>query len=182
MKAAIMVGGNGTRMGNKIKPLLKKNGKTVLSYVLDNLKKYSINDIYLIINDKEQFKKLGYKTITSLKELKNNFNEDFLLLVGDSIINLDFNKLIHYHNINKNFTTVVTSDYEIPYGAIRNNVWVEKPKQEVAIGIFVMKPKNLKDSDYLPDLIGKFKTFKFEGSFIHLTYLEDYEKWKKSKF
>lgn len=169
-------------MDGKIKPLLKKNGKTVLSYIIDNLSKYNIDDIYLIINDKKQFKKLGYKTIASLRELKNTFNEDFLLLVGDSIINLDFEKFINFHKTNPELTTVLTYDYEIPYGAIKNNTWIEKPKQEVAIGIFIMKPKNLKDSDYLPDLIGKFKTSKFEGKFTHLTYPKDYIKWKKSKF
>ena len=29
MKAVIMVGGDGTRMNGKIKPLLKKNGKKI---------------------------------------------------------------------------------------------------------------------------------------------------------
>lgn len=182
MKAVIMVGGDGVRMGNKIKPLLEKNGKTVLSYIIDNLKKYNINEIYLIINDKEQFKKLGYKTIVSLKYLKDTFDEDFLLLVGDSILNLNFEEFIKFHKTKPELTTVLTYDYEIPYGAIKNKRWVEKPKEEVAIGIFVMVPKNLKYSDYLPDLIGEFKTFKFVGKFTHLTYLEDYEKWKSLKF
>ncbi len=182
MKAVIMVGGDGTRVGKKIKPLLKKNGKTLLSYIIENLRKYNVDDIYLVINNKKRFKKLGYRTITGLKELKNIFNEDFLLLVGDSIIDLDFEKFINFHNTDPELTTVLTYDYEIPYGVIKDNIWIEKLKQEVAIGIFIMKPKNLKDSDYLPDLIGEFKTFKFEGKFTHLTYPEDYKKWKKSKF
>ena len=181
MKAVIMVGGDGTRMGYKIKPLLEKNGKTVLSYIVDNLKKYNINEIYLIINDKKQFERLGYSTISSLNELKNIFDEDFLLLVGDSIIDLDFEKFIKFHKTNPDLTTILTYDYEIPYGAIKDKTWIEKPKQEVAIGIFVIIPRNLKYSDYLPDLIGEFKTFKFKGEFIHLTYPEDYEKWKKSE-
>lgn len=182
MKAVIMVGGNGKRMGNQIKPLLEKNGKTVLSYIIENLKKYNLNEIYLIINNKNIFEELGYKTIPSLKELKDEFNEDFLLLVGDSIIDLDFDKFISFHKTNPELTTVLTYDYEIPYGAIKDKTWIEKPKQEVAIGIFVMTQNNLKHSDYLQDSIGEFKTFKFEGKFTHLTYPEDYEKWKKSEF
>src|SRR3989344_610833 len=181
MKAVIMVGGDGTRMNGKIKPLLKKNGKTLLSYVIDNLEKYNINEIYLIINDKKYFKKLGYKTIKDLKELKNVFKEDFILLVGDSIININFEDLINFHKTNPKLTTVVTHDYQIPYGSITNEGWVEKPKHEVAIGVFILKPENLKNSSYLPDFIGDFKTFKFNGDFMHLTYSEDYIKWKNSK-
>jgi len=182
MKVVILVGGDGKRMGNKIKPLLKKKGKTVLSYIIDNLKKYDLNDIYLIINNKKQFKKLEYKTVRDFKELRSVIKEDFLLLVGDSIINIDFKKLINFHNTNPAFATVVTSNYEIPYGTIDNGTFTEKPKQEVAIGIYILKPENLKDYFYVPDMIGNFKTFKFEGEFVHITTFGDYQQWKKLSY
>ena len=147
MMAVILVGGEGNRMGKRVKPLLKKKGKTVLSYIIDNLNKYSINDICLVVNDKKQFKKLGYKTVKDFTELKQVVKEDFLLLVGDTIANLNFHDLINFHNKNPESMTVVMGDYQVPYGMIRNNKWVEKPTVEIAIGIFIYKPEHIME-DY----------------------------------
>lgn len=182
MKAVILVGGEGKRMGGKIKSLLEKDGKTLLSYIVNNLNKYLIHDIYLVVNDKKEFDKLGYKTVKNFIELKQVVKDDFLLLMGDTIADINFNDLINFHNKNPGFMTVVTQDYQIPYGVIENRKWVEKPIKEIVIGIFICKPENLTDDFSLfVKSIKEFKTYKFEGSFTHLTYPEDYEKWKKSK-
>lgn len=183
MKAVILVGGEGKRMGGEIKPLLKKGKKTVLSYIIDRLNKYNITDICLVVNGKEEFENLGYKTVKNFTELKKIVKEDFLLLMGDTIVDINFNDLINFHNKNPNYITVVTQDYEIPYGVIENKKWIEKPLKEIAIGIFVCKPENLTNEvDTFTSSIKNFKTYKFDGKFIHLTEQGDYKKWKKSKF
>ncbi|MEK6834822.1 MAG: NTP transferase domain-containing protein [Nanoarchaeota archaeon] len=180
MKAAVLVGGEGKRMGGIIKSLLDKNGKTVLQYIIDGLNKYGINDIILITNGKNEFDKFGYKTVQSFAELKKFVKDDFLLLVGDTIVNIDFNDLINFHNKNPKVMTIVTQDYQIPYGIIENGKWIEKPIKEIAIGIFICKPESLNnDFSVFTDSIKKFKTYKFNGNFVHLTKQEDYEKWKK---
>jgi len=183
MKAVILVGGDGKRMNGKIKPLLEKRGKTVLSHIIDNLDKYNINDIYLVINDKKEFEQIKYKTVKNFTELKKIVKEYFLLLMGDTIAEINFDDLIDFHNKNPEVMTVVTHDYQIPYGVIENGKWIEKPINEIAIGIFVCGPKDLTDDfSTFTASIKKFRTYKFNGNFIHLTKLEDYEKWKKSKF
>ena len=183
MKAVILVGGEGKRMGGVIKALLKKEGKTVLEYIINSLNKYEINEIILIANGKKEFDKFGYKTVNNFTELKKIIKEDFLLLVGDTITDINFNELIEFHNKDHKHMTVVTQDYQIPYGVIENEKWFEKPIKEIAIGIFVCKPDNLTDDfSIFINSIKEFKTYKFNGNFIHLTKLEDYEKWKKLKF
>ena len=103
--------------------------------------------------------------------------------MGDTITDINFKDLISFHNKNPKFMTVATQDYQIPYGVIENGKWIEKPTKEIAIGIFVCKPENLTDDfSVFIKSIKDFITYKFEGSFTHLTYPEDYEKWKKSKF
>lgn len=183
MKAVILVGGEGKRMGGIVKPLLNKNGNTVLKYIIDGLNKYGIDEVILITNGKNEFDNLGYKTVENFSELKKFVKDDFLLLVGDTITDIDFNDLIDFHNKNPEVMTIVTQDYQIPYGIIENRKWIEKPVKEIAIGIFICKPENLNnDFSVFTNSIKKFKTYKFDGKFTHLTYPEDYEKWKKSKF
>ena len=183
MKAVILVGGEGKRMGGIIKPLLKKNNRTVLQYIIDSLNNYGINDIILITNEKKEFDRLGYETVKDFTGLKQIIKEDFLLLTGDTIANINFNDLINFHNKNPNSTTVVTQDYEIPYGVIENGKWIEKPVKEIAIGIFICKLGDLIDDfSTFTSSIKNFRTYKFNGNFIHLTTKEDYEKWEKSKF
>ena len=183
MKAVILVGGEGERMGKVIKPLLEKNGKTVLQYIIDGLNQYRIYDVILVTNGKKEFDELSYKKVNDFTELKQIVKEDFLLLMGDTIADINFNDLINFHNKNSNNITVVTQDYEIPYGIIENEKWIEKPIKEIAIGIFVCKPEDLTyDFSMFTISIKNFKTYKFNGKFIHLTKPEYYEKWKKSEF
>ncbi|MGC9132930.1 MAG: nucleotidyltransferase family protein [Nanopusillaceae archaeon] len=119
MKAIILAGGYGKRLRpfteDKPKNLVEINGKTILEYQINWLKKYNINDIILLAGYKyekliewckENEEKLNVNFYFSIeskplgtggalkkaeKILKNE--EKFLMINGDIITNLDISKL-----------------------------------------------------------------------------------------
>ena len=176
MEAVILVGGLGTRMGLETpKPLLEKNGRPVLEYIIDILYENHIYDITLKVDDRKEFDNLGYKTIKNLKDYKPK--GDYVVTVGDIIVNFDFLGMYKQHRLEDSRVTVLTKDLEIPYGVIENGVWAEKPKKEIALGVFVVRNRIRGNS--IADLVeGGFDTYKTTNDFTHLTTQEDYRKWK----
>lgn len=119
MKTVIMAGGKGTRIASVAndvpKPMIKICGKPILEYQIENLKACGLTDIILVIGHlgdkiKEYFgdgKKLGVNieyfiedhplgTAGALFKMPQ-LTEDFLLLCGDVIIDVDFNRFISFH-------------------------------------------------------------------------------------
>lgn len=141
MKAIIQAGGKGTRIssitGDTIpKPMLEISGYPILLYQINNLKKSGITDIILIIGhlgniikdyfkDGSQFgvnityynenpeKPLG--TSGALYYLKNELNEDFIFLLADVFIDIDFKKMIEFHETKKADITLLTHPNSHPY-------------------------------------------------------------------
>ena len=99
------------------KSLIKINKKNILIYIINELKKYNFNKIYLLTGYKSNlFKYLNNTrknfiqieclvekklmgTGGALNNLKNKKINDFILINGDSILDVNYLKLI---NINKN--------------------------------------------------------------------------------
>jgi len=180
MQAVILVGGQGNRMGGVIKPLMEKNGKTMLEYVVDGLKKHGINDFILRVDDKaEQFRKFGYQMAPDFKGVKKLLNDGpFVVTVGDTLTDIDYTQLIRYHNNEPGKITAVSRNYQLPYGLIQGGRFIEKPNLEVAVGIWVMDKSQLPDDFNIPKACDrKFKSFKYEGAYTHLTTKEDYNRW-----
>jgi D-glycero-D-manno-heptose 1,7-bisphosphate phosphatase len=128
----ILAGGRGTRLGsitNKTpKPLVKINGIPFLQHLINYYSKYNFENIYIIAGYKgEQIKKEFDNKISNLikvtcfvekrrkdtggalYEIKNKIRNDFILVNGDSFININlqsfFNKKKFNHNhifLNKN--------------------------------------------------------------------------------
>ena len=119
MKAVIMAGGRGTRLSsisNEIpKPMFPIVGKPILEYQINSLKKSGIISIILIVGhlkDKivEYFgdgKKFGVNisyiceneplgTAGALFYLKQ-LDDDFLLIFGDLVFDVDFNRFVDFH-------------------------------------------------------------------------------------
>lgn len=141
MKAIIQAGGKGTRVssitGNKIpKPMLEVDGYPILYHQIMNLKRSGIKDIILIIgylgNIIEDYfkdgKELGVKisyikenpekplgTAGALYYLKDKINEDFVFLLADVFIDIDFNKMIKFHQLNQADVTLLTHPNGHPY-------------------------------------------------------------------
>lgn len=123
MQVVILAGGRGTRLNEYTKeipkPLIKVCGKTILEYQIENLKKYGLTNIiisvgYLGEQIKNYFKdgsmfgvnisyieeKDSLGTGGALSLLKGKIQNEFILLFGDILLNIDWSKFIDFH-INK---------------------------------------------------------------------------------
>lgn len=141
MKAVIQAGGKGTRIseitGDVIpKPMLEISGYPILYHQMMNLKKNGITDITVIIGhlgnvikdyfgDGKQFglnisyveedpqKPLG--TAGSLYFLKDKLKENFVFLLADVFIDIDFEKMEQYHISNNADVTLLTHPNGHPF-------------------------------------------------------------------
>lgn len=130
MKAVIMAGGKGTRIASVRsdvpKPMIEVCGKPILLYQIENLKKYGITDIRLVLGhlgsvifdyfgDGKKFGvDISYFTETeplgtagSLFQM-DDLNDDFLLLCGDIIFDVDFDRFIAFHKKCGGMATLAT--------------------------------------------------------------------------
>ncbi len=124
MKAIILAGGRGKRLGSfgkKIpKPLIKIGEKPVLEHQIVLLEKYGIKDIWLLlgylgdeikeyfgdgkkwdvnINYHQENKLLG--TAGAIKTLEKEIREDFLVFSGDVMLDFNVQRFINYHRQKK---------------------------------------------------------------------------------
>lgn len=131
-----MAGGKGTRIASVKsdvpKPMIKICGKPILEWQVENLKACGLKEITLVIGHlghvvKSYFgdgSRLGVK-IDYFEEtspmgtagalFKMNLTEDFLLLCGDVMLDLDFNRFIGFHQDNKAWASLVTHPNGHPY-------------------------------------------------------------------
>lgn len=138
MKAVILAGGKGTRLGNLTqeipKPMIKIGDKPVLEHQIECLKKSNITEIIMIIGHLgsriidyfgngssfgvsiEYIKEttpLG--TAGALYYLKDLIEDDFLLLYGDIMLNIDFKRFIEFHKTRKSLATLYVHPNSHPY-------------------------------------------------------------------
>ena len=167
-----MAGGYGKRLGSLTrkcpKALLKYNGKPLLQYILEHIKKSNFYNIKMSVfflkkmiknfvfknklfslNIKfiEEKKSLG--TIGSIKLIKK-ITTNFIVMNCDIISDIDLAEFLKFHKKNKSLLTVATKQfqYKNPYGVIvsRGNKFVsfkEKPEIDFSIntGIYVFNKK-----------------------------------------
>lgn len=130
MKAIINCGGKGTRLPeiSKImpKPMVEINDKPLLYWTIRNLKKYGITEIcitvhYLSKKIVDYFgdgKKFGVHIIYSFEEqllgtggalvpIKNFLTENTLLVYGDVMTEINYEKLLSFHKKNHAIITTV---------------------------------------------------------------------------
>lgn len=120
----ILAGGKGSRikkyLNNNPKPMVKFNNIFFLNYIINNLVKYPFNRIFILTRFKNKiiFKKFHNKffNFTKIKCIKENnymgtggalYNlkkekiDDFILVNGDTIFDIDINDLIKLRDKNK---------------------------------------------------------------------------------
>lgn len=137
MKAVIMAGGKGTRIASVAsdvpKPMIKICGKPILEHQIENLKACGLTDIIFVIGYlgdkiKEYFgdgKKWGVNieyfiedhplgTAGALFKIPQ-LTEDFLLLCGDVIIDVDFNRFIAFHKEKNAWASLMAHPNGHPY-------------------------------------------------------------------
>ena len=181
MKVVIMAGGKGTRIASIAsdipKPMIQILGKPILEYEIDCLRRQGLTDIVLIIGhlghvivnyfgDGSSFGvKIRYINETTplgtaggLWYLKDEIDEDFLLLNGDIIFDVDFKRFAAYHREHRGEATIVTHPNDHPYdsGIIITNQdgvvqkWLHKEdqrtfyKNRVNAGIHMLSPEIFK--------------------------------------
>ena len=138
MKVVIMAGGKGTRIAEVNaqvpKPMIPIDGKPILEYQIEELKKQGYDDIILIIGHKgvvisDYFgngRKYGVDieyiiedqplgTAGALYFLKEKITDDFLLLNGDIIFSVDINRFLKYHQEKGTIATILTHPNNHPY-------------------------------------------------------------------
>jgi dTDP-glucose pyrophosphorylase len=169
----LMAGGFGTRLqpltDNCPKPLLNVGDKPILEIIIQNFVNAGFYRFYIsthyrpeMIREKigdgsrwgvevqyiyEEYP-LGTAGAISLLP-KERIDEPFIMMNGDLLTNLDFNKLLEFHDAQKGFATMCVREYEhrVPYGVIesvgfRVAAIKEKPAYSFFInaGIYVLSP------------------------------------------
>lgn len=191
-----MAGGKGSRIqsiySNIPKPMIPINGKPVLEREIKSLKEQGFRDIIItvshfsdqIINYFKDGRDFGVN-ITYYAEnkplgnagalffLQNELKEDFLLINGDAVFDIDFQKLVNFHKKKNGLITLFTHPNDHPYDSSliisdsNNKVieWISKEdkhptyyKNQVNAGIHVISPKVF-DLIYcnIPDIGEKYK-------------------------
>ncbi len=138
--AVIQAGGKGTRMlaltGDKIpKPMLLLNGKPMIQWQIENIAKYGVKEFVIIIGHlgekiKEYFGD-GESLGVSIKYIAENeplgsagalfyLNEmykdrDFLLIFGDVMFCLDWNRMITFHEKHGGMATLLAHPNAHPF-------------------------------------------------------------------
>lgn len=137
MKAVIMAGGKGTRIAsiaNDIpKPMIRICGKPILEHQIECLKRNGLVDITLVIGHLGHFIREYFGDGSSFGVHISYFEEteplgtagalfkmpelteDFLLLCGDTVFDIDFSRLISFHVQKKAWATLVSHPNGHPY-------------------------------------------------------------------
>jgi NDP-mannose synthase len=173
MKAVILAGGLGTRLRpfTEIipKPLLPIGEKAVLEVQIEQLKKYGFDEIFLATNYKSEYiqnyfgdgSKYGVKlsisketmklgTVGPVTLLKDQLNEPFLVMNGDILTAMNYEKLFNFALNIDSVLTVTIKEIITPFQF--GNIFYEgdyvtgiqeKPniKTKILAGIYIYKPK-----------------------------------------
>lgn len=138
MKVVIMAGGKGTRISSLSKdipkPMIQICGKSVLEHQITCLASQGLSDITLVVghlgniikdyfNDGSKFGvRINYfsedeplGTAGALHYLKTYLSEDFLLINGDIIFDVDFSRFIAFHKGTNGLATIITHSNDHPY-------------------------------------------------------------------
>ena len=216
----ILAGGKGSRikeyLNNKPKPMLKFNDIYFLQYLLNNLTKYPINKIYILTGFKHKIihknfhnKIINFTKIICIKEkklmgtggallgLQKNKINDFLLINGDTIFNININDFVKSLKQNLIGSIALVSKKENSKSFKLNNLALKKDlvtyskKSNLINGgiyrfnkkIFKYLPKKYSslEEDILPKIIkkGLIKGKLFKNFFIDIGSLKYLKKTKK---
>ena len=137
----ILCGGKGIRLRpltqNTPKPLVKINNKEILSYIIDHVKNFSVNNIYLAtgyqstkvkqyLNRRKSSNNIylvnsgvNSDIILRIQECLKYINNDFLVLYGDTLSNVNITKLINVAKKNKNRAIMTLWNMPIDFGVIK---------------------------------------------------------------
>jgi dTDP-glucose pyrophosphorylase len=166
----IMAGGKGTRLEpfTRIfpKPLIPVGEKPIIELIMDRFREYGVEDFYLTVNYKgEMIKsyfdnvKIDYRlhylwekeflgTAGCLKNLPENFADDFIVSNCDILLDVNYREVFEFHRDNGNMLTIIGAlqHVVVPYGVLEfsGNGFLdkisEKPEYDITIstGVYVL--------------------------------------------
>lgn len=203
MKAIMMAGGMGTRLkpvsGDTPKPMVPLCGRPVMEYVLLQLKKHGITEVCATLKYRPDAirdyfgdgKWLGMKltysiegealgTAGSVKNCEDFYgDEDFLVVSGDAICDLDLSAFIAEHESAKPAVSIALSRCSVPLryglalcgddGCVRSFVekpdWAHVVTDLVNTGIYIVSPAAM---SHVPES----RVFDFAGDLFPLLLRE----------
>lgn len=220
MQAIILAGGKGTRLAPYTmvfpKPLMPIGDMPILEIVIRQLKKHGFTKIVLAVGHLSGLieayfgdgSKWGVRITYSREDqplgtagpiaLLDDLDENFLVMNGDLLTNIDYSELMHHHLKSGALSTVSIHTKDVPInlgvleldkdGKIVN--YIEKPtlKYKVSMGIYAFNKDILSYIDRgkyldLPDLIKTLiqnnenvSGYMFEGYWMDIGRHEDYSK------
>ena len=141
MKALILCGGKGDRLKplteSVPKPLVPIKGRPILSYILKHLKSYNVTDIVVASGYKAEkidqyFEKKanieGLKItivnsgdvdiIQRIRDAAPHLNDDFLLVYGDTLSDVNIEELKDFHHSSPGKVTVTLWQMRSPFGIL----------------------------------------------------------------
>ena len=219
-RAVILAGGKGTRLKpftlTLPKPLVPIGEMPILEIIIRQLRNYGFDYITITVNyhaetikaffgdGKKWDLKIDYsledKPLSTMGPLTqiDNLPDNFLIMNGDVLTDLDLNKFYNDHiNRESNFTIGAYKRQEkVEYGVLHSNekseliMFEEKPtnKYLVSMGIYMMSKSNLEHIpkntffgfDHLMDTLIEKKLFpyiyEFDGYWLDIGRPDDYEK------
>ena len=220
LNLVVLAGGKGSRikslLRNRPKPMAIFNKKPFLEYIIQNYSKYHFKNIFIltgyksdIIYKKFNNKYYNFNHIKCLKELrpmgtagalsvlkKKNVN-DFILINGDTFLDINLNQLIKSCSKNSyGSITLVKNDFyksnkKLSTLALRENKIIYQDKSNLMNGgIYFFKKKIFKliknkntslENDILPNLIKnkKISGIKTKNFFLDIGTPENFKKAKK---
>ncbi len=177
MKAVILAGGKGTRLAPYTtvfpKPLMPIDGIPILEVIVKQLAHFRIKDLIFTVSPQSEAllsayfgdgRRFGIDVCYSKEEeplgtagplsLISDLTETFLVMNGDILTTLNYQKLIQYHRRHKGMVTIAMSQkkVQLELGVMEFNRshqltrYTEKPtlSYSVSMGIYVFERKVLK--------------------------------------
>lgn len=174
MNAILLCGGKGERLRPLTleipKPMVLIKEQPILWYILKQLEKYPINDIFITVGYKssvikkyfdENFKNLNIKIVDDgdvdiIERVKSvttmNPNDDVLILYGDTISDINLDDLFTFNNKDNTRNTIAVWPLSTDFGVVEfdENMTVidfkEKPKLNkwINIGYFILRKEFFK--------------------------------------
>ncbi len=219
MKAVILAGGKGTRLRpftySVPKPLLPVQQRPIMEHVILHLKRHEVKDFIVTVGH------LGYQiknyfgdgdelgidikyleedkpqgTAGCLVPLKKELKDTFLVMAGDNLTNLDFQKFVQFHRDKQALASIVLTKIEVPieYGIVETEQHIikgfkEKPtyKFDMSTMIYALEPQVFDyikpgddfAKDIFPQLLEDDKRvcgYKFDGFWSDVGRHEDLRK------
>ena len=221
MKVVILAGGKGTRLRPYTtafpKPLMPIGNRPVLEIIVRQLKAQGFKEIIMAVGYLSELiraffgdgSKFGVNityskeeqplgTVGGLSLIRQELNDTFLMINGDTLMSLNFSDLIDDHERNRAIATIALKKRHVPidFGVVevngngKVNGYTEKPTlvNLVSTGVNALSPRILEyiePSRYLdfPTLIQKLiaagqtvRGYIFDGYWLDIGRPDDYEK------